>query len=64
MFAHVLKKFFTGGDSFENNRATSGDAPMAELKETLLRARFTMIEDALGAATLFGLLAVFLHLTF
>jgi hypothetical protein len=37
---------------------------MAELKETLLRARSTMIEDALGAAMLFGLLAAFLHLTF
>ncbi len=37
---------------------------MAELTQTLIRARATMVEDALGAATLFGLLAVFLHLTF
>jgi hypothetical protein len=37
---------------------------MAELKETFLRARSTMIEDAFGAVALFGLLAAFLHLTF
>jgi hypothetical protein len=63
-FPNVPKKFFTSGALHENNRATSGDTPMAELKETLLRARSTMIEDALGAAMLFGLLAAFLHLTF
>jgi hypothetical protein len=64
MFPNVPKKFFTGADSSENFTGTSGDTAMAELKESFLRARSTMIEDALGAAMLFGLLAAFLHLTF
>jgi hypothetical protein len=37
---------------------------MSELKSVLIRSRATMIEDALGAITLFGLLAVGLHIAF
>jgi hypothetical protein len=64
MFRNVLKKFFTGVGLYGNFAGTSGDTAMAELKESFLRARSTMVEDALGAAMLFGLLAAFLHLTF
>jgi hypothetical protein len=54
LFPNVLKKFFTGHASYENNRATSRENAMKYAMKTLLtHTPRSAVEDTVGLVALF-----------